>query len=683
MNSDSEEEGDPWDTPSLLMRSLEFLGRGRTKQTARKSTGGKAPRKQFASRANNAACKSAPATGDNDNDDTNDCPICLCPLSNPWGVCAPCGHAYCRGCWDQLTASHCSTAHHRGSANKPSCAVCKTVCKEFVTVFVDLNVAAKSTSAAAGASGGGTTAAASAGAAGAQDMSQLNDETFYEKLDQLTNEWDKLWKELETLHPGIVISGDDSNDNENSEEDSSHWDNGQREVAAICANFIDLTQTNADHDGNVDVDSASQEEKPISYSKTSRDQQTEKKALQQKELTTNTILRRLKQIHCEIMQLQLEIKNQSSPSLSCTNITTQHTQKLRSKVLELQSTNADLTFQVQSLLSEVDALTDNVEDYKTKLTERSVETEREKRRAETIASEFKLMEQSYEKHVSKSSIEQNVLKSDIQRLQGQLTKLTSQSGLEDLQEMEEIRRKYSKMSQDVHSLRSENTKLTKRLEDERALWRREKAKCQQQMVARQSSSELAVAGGDSGDVARSTTANSRRKSVKSRKVSLDGRGSDQRAILSTKMSSSTKAATSFGLAAFPPPRPKSKESSSNTSKAMEILDNTRSRKHSLQQNSLMMSVKRTKTTSFARAKAPSKANTSATEAVHPRGNIDLCTNSCDDWIGCRDTDGDVSAGAACACEEADQSLWPIPSMQGTKQVDWIYNFSPLEQRSHY
>ena len=69
--------------------------------------------------------------------DTNDCPICLCPLSNPWGVCTPCGHAYCRGCWDQLTASHCSSVR-RG--NKPNCAVCKTVCTQFVTVFVDLNV---------------------------------------------------------------------------------------------------------------------------------------------------------------------------------------------------------------------------------------------------------------------------------------------------------------------------------------------------------------------------------------------------------------------------------------------------------------------------------------------------------------------------------------------------------------
>jgi len=92
-----------------------------------------------------------------DDNDTNDCPICLCPLSTPWGICTPCGHAYCRGCWDQLAAASYSSGNIRGNY-KPSCAVCKTVCKEFVTVFVDLNLASSSNSASAAAaarSGGG------------------------------------------------------------------------------------------------------------------------------------------------------------------------------------------------------------------------------------------------------------------------------------------------------------------------------------------------------------------------------------------------------------------------------------------------------------------------------------------------------------------------------------------------
>lgn len=548
---------------------------------------------------------------EDDENDTNDCPICLCPLSNPWGVCTPCGHAYCRGCWDQLTASHVSSGQRR-RGSQPSCAVCKTGCKEFVTVFVDLNVA--SSRGTDGASGGGGAIEDSTAAAGAQQQHDLSQaEEYDDKLDQLTDEWDKLWKELEALHPEIVSSDDSKRDEENTEEEddsSSDWDHGQREVAAICANFIDLTQTKSD-DNHDDDDDDSPSQLPISSRQTSRDKQMKKKALQQREEATHTILRRLKQLHCEIMQLQLEMKNRSSSSpSSCSNITAQQTQKLRSKVIKLQSKNADLTSQLQSLQSEFDNLEDKMESCRTKLTERTIETEAHKRNADEISSEFKLMEQSYQKHVSKSNMEQTALKSDIRRLQDQITKLSSQSGLQDLQEMEEIRRKYSKMSQDVHSLRSENTRLTKRLEDERAVWRRElgreKANCQRQMelTTRQSSEEEEEGKVVSGD------SSSREKSSKSRKLfSLDGRRRDQQTILTTKKPSESRAvpATSFGLAAFPPSRPTSKDKPPNKSKAMDILDSTRSRKHSLQQNSLMMSVKRTKTTSFAKkARAPKK-----------------------------------------------------------------------------
>lgn len=469
-----------------------------------------------------------------------------------------------------------------------------------MTVFVDLNVAS--------ARGGAITDNTAAGAQQHHETSKLQD--YDEKLDQLTDEWDSLWKELETLHPEIVSSDDSKNDDKSKEEDSSSsvWDHGLREVAAICANFIDLTQTKSDDD-----DTPSQI--PISSRQTPRDNQVEQKAQQQREEATHSILRRLKQLHCEILELQLEMRNQQSLSSSCTNITAQQTQKLRSKVIKLQSKNSDLTSQLQSLQSEFDNLEDKMESCRTKLTERTIETEAHKRNADKISSEFNLMEESYQKHVSKSNLEQTALKSDIRRLQDQITKLSSQSGLQDLHEMEEIRRKYSKMSQDVHSLRSENTRLAKRLEDERAVLRRElvreKAKCQQlELTTRQlPKQEEKVVSVDamlswSGGVARSTsTGNHREKSSKSRK--LFGRR-DQQSVLSTKKSSAAATTTTFGLAAFPPSRLNSKDKPPNKSKAMDILDSTRSRKHSLQQNSLMMSVKRTKTTSFAKARAHRK-----------------------------------------------------------------------------
>ncbi|KAL7445290.1 hypothetical protein ACHAXM_009764 [Skeletonema potamos] len=494
-----------------------------------------------------------------DDNDTNDCPICLCPLSTPWGICTPCGHAYCRGCWDQLAAASYSSGNIRGN-NKPSCAVYPTSNEE-----------------------------------------ENNDE-------------------------------EDDDDEEENTSLMNIWDHGQREVAAICANFIDLTQDDKHDTGDDDDD--------VPLRKVSRKQQQkekatpppspqEREALQQKEQRTYNILRRLKQLHSEMIQFQLDnITRQSSSSSSFSNITMQQTQKLRSKLIKLQSSNANLTFQLQSHQSEIDTLNARMESYQKALTERTVETEKEKRRAENITLEFKLMEQSYEKHVSKSAMEQKALKMDIRRLQDQVTKLTSQSGLQDLQEMEEIRRKYSKMSQDVHLLRSENARLTKRLEDERAVWTRgfgrEKAKCKQmltEMVNMQSDKgeeELDVSdGGKYSLVAQFSSHHN--KSIKSRKVGLDGRGRDQPMIppkmISLVAAAATTTSSSFNLkAVFPTPQ--CKDNPPNKSKAMNILDNTRSRKHSLQQNNLLMSVKRTKATSFAKEKAPTRSNNSTEVATY-------------------------------------------------------------------
>eukprot|EP00574_Skeletonema_japonicum_P008126 CAMPEP_0201733020 /NCGR_PEP_ID=MMETSP0593-20130828/30427_1 /ASSEMBLY_ACC=CAM_ASM_000672 /TAXON_ID=267983 /ORGANISM="Skeletonema japonicum, Strain CCMP2506" /LENGTH=72 /DNA_ID=CAMNT_0048226097 /DNA_START=28 /DNA_END=246 /DNA_ORIENTATION=+ len=46
---------------------------------------------------------------------TQDCPICLEKISNPWGVCSPCGHPLHRNCWDQLVDSG------RGGRRCPVC----------------------------------------------------------------------------------------------------------------------------------------------------------------------------------------------------------------------------------------------------------------------------------------------------------------------------------------------------------------------------------------------------------------------------------------------------------------------------------------------------------------------------------------------------------------------------------
>ena len=596
-----------------------------------------------------------------DDHDTNDCPICLCPLTSPWGVCTPCGHAYCRGCWDQLAAASSHCAALRNSKNKPCCAVCKAVCKQFIPVFVDLQLAAAS--ARTRKIEGGTTAevapAADAGhtvsTASQQDATDdNNDNNEDEKMDKLTNEWDALLKELEML----------LNCKENEEEENytnnnhfiSRWDhNGQREVAAICANFIDPTQSPDDGDDfnkyQVPISSRKLSRKQCNKrTSSSQEEEEEEKqeALHQKELITHTI-RRFKQLHCEMMQLQLHTTRRSP----------QQTQKLRSKIISLQSSKAELSSQLHSQQIEITNLTERLEVLRKVLTERSVETEREKRNADKIKVEFNLMQESYQKHVSKSTIETNTLKANIIRLQDHVTKLLSESRLQDLHEIEEIRINYGKMSQDVHSLRAENVKLMKRLEDERTACQREigrvRAKCREMIgeAMTSKSDELEKADEDNGGGRLASVTRENISTSKSHKVSLDNvsgikhrvsdaaraysssneqiwpdGGLDQRALLASRNMSSAAAASEASSSKYVNIKaasvativaPKSQVDPPK-SKAMDILDSARSRKHSLNQSNLLkMSVKRTKKTSFSKE---SRKNTNANNAAIAR-----CTSS--------------------------------------------------------
>ena len=502
-----------------------------------------------------ATTQQQPQGGDYEEDDTNDCPICLCPLSSPWGICAPCGHAYCRGCWDQLAANNYQSNAARRNNKQPNCAVCKTACEQFVTVFVDLQLASSTARSSEISAPHPNNASAAAVAVAGDDNNILDD-----KIEELTDEWDNLWKELEILHPQIISNSD----NENNNNDVDQWDNGgQREVAAICANFIDLINDDDENDSD-ETQRTSSPSRMIG-----EDRNTPSSILQdddkEKEQQTHTILRRLKQVHRDIMQLYTTKQQSSLP------MTTQQTQKLRSKLISLQSSNADLSSQLQSFQNDIDSLNTKLETSQKTLTERTVETEREKRRAVKLSTDFKLMEESYEKHVAKSAIEKSALRSDISKLQDQVVKLERESGIQNLAEMEEIRRKYTKMSQDVHELRMENVKLKKRLKDD-----------EQQQRNR--------------GVLVATTARDKKNTIfnkSSRKVSLDGvkrkqhedrRSLSRPSIFDTKVTAAAVSATT---------------SSTAKSKADDILDGAPSRKRSIHQNSLLMSTKRTKkSTSF-------------------------------------------------------------------------------------
>jgi len=58
-----------------------------------------------------------------------DCPICMEPISKPWGAVIPCGHPFHQSCWDQVVARH--------SELQPSCVVCRKVSTGFQRVYLD------------------------------------------------------------------------------------------------------------------------------------------------------------------------------------------------------------------------------------------------------------------------------------------------------------------------------------------------------------------------------------------------------------------------------------------------------------------------------------------------------------------------------------------------------------------
>jgi len=70
-----------------------------------------------------------------------DCPICMEPISKPWGVVIPCGHPFHQSCWDQVVAKHWEESDDESESDddtQPSCVVCRKVSTGFQRVYLDL-----------------------------------------------------------------------------------------------------------------------------------------------------------------------------------------------------------------------------------------------------------------------------------------------------------------------------------------------------------------------------------------------------------------------------------------------------------------------------------------------------------------------------------------------------------------
>jgi len=70
-----------------------------------------------------------------------DCPICMEPISKPWGVVIPCGHPFHQSCWDEVVARHWNGSDDESELDdetQPSCVVCRKVSTGFQQVYLDL-----------------------------------------------------------------------------------------------------------------------------------------------------------------------------------------------------------------------------------------------------------------------------------------------------------------------------------------------------------------------------------------------------------------------------------------------------------------------------------------------------------------------------------------------------------------
>jgi hypothetical protein len=182
---------------------------------------------------------------------------------------------------------------------------------------------------------------------------------------------------------------------------------------------------------------------------------TTAKPLHQNQLKQTKIqhmLSKLHEIHTTLMDL--------APSS-----TSKQNSHLKSKFLALRQTNSTLESQITGLQSENSTLQSKLNRANQSLFDRNLETEREKRQAETMNEKYTQLLGLYSSYQDRTMRQMEDLKRSNAELRRKNEQLKTVSGLADVKEMEEIQRKYTKMSQQVHDLTKENQLLTRRMEE--------------------------------------------------------------------------------------------------------------------------------------------------------------------------------------------------------------------------
>lgn len=283
---------------------------------------------------------------------------------------------------------------------------------------------------------GGVCTAVAAGQSGDNEAINVDED---DSMEELIDEWDNLWVELGKLC-GLA------KDNGEQNEDRLESHRSDQDVANICG-AIDLTQPSPPREKISSTESL----------------QLKLDEYEEKQDRVNEILQRLKYIHSKVMSNQQCKSSSASPN-------SRQIEKLRSKVKTLNVEVSTQSSQAKTLQTKNELLTVQLNVMKKTVSDRTVETERTKLQYETLQKTFNSMEGSYQKYMTKTSLEKKSLNEKISKLQTAYQKLSNQVGIEDMHEMEEIRHKYSRMTQQVHDMNAKYSKLQKDMSRKEREW---------------------------------------------------------------------------------------------------------------------------------------------------------------------------------------------------------------------
>lgn len=376
-------------------------------------------------------------------------------------------------------------ANHSRRRNKikgAPCAICKGSSEGFVPVFLTLDLRSASEDG---------NSDSSQGVVGKSDQ-EAKEDTY----DNLLREWDLLWWELENLFGYKTYRDDEggthsgrSGGNSSCFPDASievidvdDDDAGEADIANIvrAADLIQQTtirsrvanSSNISATGINDTKRDTSNEQSISsdcsdqtnYTQHECDRQQSRVAQKQSREKMQSILERLKKLHNDIVKIELPTR-----SINNSSETLQH---LKSKIRNLQSVTFDLRNENQSLQAKTTDLNLEINQAKQDAFNASLEYEREKTKLEKLRSKYEELRSDYRSQQARFQTDIAKLQELNCKLQTRIKSLENEASLNDLEEMEDIRRKYSRMSQELYDARRKNALMENQMASDKKYWER-------------------------------------------------------------------------------------------------------------------------------------------------------------------------------------------------------------------